>query len=118
LGFVDPLIAILIAIGFLIVLLYKRVNLGIALNATALFLALLAVDLAEIIPTVIKTTSELLTISVCAATFGIMLLSELYRETGMIKRLSGSISRLVDNPKIVLCVLPAIIGLLPVEGSA
>jgi hypothetical protein len=47
-----------------------------------------------------------------------MLLSELYRETGMIKRLSGSISRLIDNPKIVLCVLPAIIGLLPVEGSA
>jgi integral membrane protein (TIGR00529 family) len=118
LGFVDPLIAIIIAIGFLIVLLYKRVNLGIALNATALFLALLAVDLAEIIPTVIKTTSDLLTISVCAATFGIMLLNELYRETGMIKRLSESISRLIDNPKIVLCVLPATIGLLPVGGGA
>ena len=117
-GFVDPLIAIIITIGLLIVLLYKRVNLGIALNATALFLALLAVDLAEIIPTVIKTTSDLLTISVCAATFGIMLLSELYRETGMIKRLSESISRLIDNPKIVLCILPAIIGLLPVGGGA
>jgi integral membrane protein (TIGR00529 family) len=118
LGFVDPLVAIIIAIGFLIVLLYKRVNLGIALNATALFLALLAVDLGMIIPVIITTTLDLLTISVCAATFGIMLLSELYKETGMIRRLSESVSRLINNPKIVLCILPAIIGLLPVGGGA
>ncbi len=117
-GFVDPLVAIIIAIGFLIVLLYKRVNLGIALNATALFLALLAVDLGMIIPVIITTTLDLLTISVCAATFGIMLLSELYKETGMIRRLSESVSRLINNPKIVLCILPAIIGLLPVGGGA
>jgi integral membrane protein (TIGR00529 family) len=118
LGFVNPLVAIIIAIGFLIVLLYKRVNLGIALNATALFLALLAVDLGMIIPVIITTTLDLLTISVCAATFGIMLLSELYKETGMIRRLSDSVSRLINNPKIVLCILPAIIGLLPVGGGA
>lgn len=117
-GFVNPLVAIIIAIGFLIVLLYKRVNLGIALNATALFLALLAVDLGMIIPVIITTTLDLLTISVCAATFGIMLLSELYKETGMIRRLSDSVSRLIHNPKIVLCILPAIIGLLPVGGGA
>jgi integral membrane protein (TIGR00529 family) len=118
LGFVNPLVAIIIAIGFLIVLLYKRVNLGIALNATALFLALLAVDLGMIIPVIITTTLDLLTISVCAATFSIMLLSELYKETGMIKKLSESVSRLINNPKIVLCILPAIIGLLPVGGGA
>jgi hypothetical protein len=118
LGFVNPLVAIIIAIGFLIVLLYKRVNLGIALNATALFLALLAVDLGMIIPVIITTTLDLLTISVCAATFSIMLLSELYKETGMIRRLSESVSRLINNPKIVLCILPAIIGLLPVGGGA
>jgi len=118
LGFVNPLVAIIIAIGFLIVLLYKRVNLGIALNATALFLALLAVDLGMIIPVIITTTLDLLTISVCAATFGIMLLSELYKETGMIRRLSEGVSRLINNPKIVLCILPAIIGLLPVGGGA
>lgn len=117
-GFVNPLVAIIIAIGFLIVLLYKRVNLGIALNATALFLALLAVDLGMIIPVIITTTLDLLTISVCAATFSIMLLSELYKETGMIRRLSESVSRLINNPKIVLCILPAIIGLLPVGGGA
>ena len=117
-GFVNPLVAIIIAIGFLIVLLYKRVNLGIALNATALFLALLAVDLGMIIPVIITTTLDLLTISVCAATFGIMLLSELYKETGMIRRLSEGVSRLINNPKIVLCILPAIIGLLPVGGGA
>jgi hypothetical protein len=118
LGLINPLVAVIIAIGFLVVLLYKRVNLGIALNVTALFLAVLALDLAMVIPVIVTTTSDLLTISVCVATFGVMLLSELYRETGLIKRLSKSISKLINNPKTVLTVLPAVIGLLPVGGGA
>ncbi len=40
-GFLDPLAAMIVSITFLIVLVYRRVNLGIVLNATALLLALL-----------------------------------------------------------------------------
>ena len=117
-GLVDPTTAIVIAFTVLIILLYKRLNLGITLNVTAIVLALLALEWTRI-PTVIYEASvDPNTTSVVVATFGIMLLSQLYKETGIINKLSESISRIVKNPKIVLAVVPAIIGLLPVAGGA
>lgn len=122
-GFLEPLTAIIVSFCFLGALLYKRVNLGITLNATALLLALLALNWQEI-PTIILATTDYqtvdgrLAISVVLATFGIMLLSQLYKETRFINRLSESLSRIIKNPKAVLSVLPAVIGFLPVAGGA
>ena len=102
---------------------YKRVNLGIVLNVTALFLAALALDWTQVPAVVYETTDPQtldgrLTISVVLATFAIMLLSQLYKETGMIDRLSENIGKMIKNPKVVLCTIPAVIGFLPVAGGA
>jgi integral membrane protein (TIGR00529 family) len=123
LGILDPTTAVIVSFCFLAILLYKRVNLGITLNATALLLALLSVPWQQIpgiiYATLDYTTSDgLLTISVVLATFGIMLLSQLYKETGEINRLSENLSKIIKNPKIILSALPAIIGFLPVAGGA
>jgi hypothetical protein len=123
LGFVDPLAAIIASFCFLGIMLYKRVNLGIILNATALFLALLALDWQEIPKKVYATVDYStyegqLAIATILATFGIMLLSQLYKETGVINRLSESLSRIIKNPKVVSSALPAVIGFLPVAGGA
>jgi len=118
LGFVDPFAAVIASFCFLGVMLYKRVNLGITLNATALFLALLSLGWQNIPTIIFETTVDLLTISVVLATFGIMLLSQLYKETGVINRLSESLSRIIKKSKVVLSVLPAVIGFLPVAGGA
>ncbi|MGC8998044.1 MAG: DUF401 family protein [Candidatus Bathyarchaeia archaeon] len=122
-GLLDPLTAVVISFCFLGVLLYRRVNLGITLTATAVLLALLSLDWRSIpgiaYATVDPLKSEgLLAISVILATFGIMWLSQLYKETGEIAKLSDSLSRIIKNPKIVLSVLPAVIGFLPVAGGA
>ena len=117
-GFVDPLTAIIISFCFLGVMIYKRVNLGITLNATALLLALLALDLPQIGEVIFKTTTSSLTISLVAASFAIMLLSLLYKETKVIDVLSESLSRIVNNSKLIVSMLPAVIGLLPVAGGA
>lgn len=123
LGLLDPLTAVVVSFCFLGLMLYKRVNLGITLNATALLLGFLTLDWGSL-PSIAYTTVDpaqsegLLAISVILATFGIMWLSQLYKETGEITKLSKSLSRLVKNPKIVLSVLPAIIGFLPVAGGA
>ncbi|MBS7608237.1 MAG: DUF401 family protein [Candidatus Bathyarchaeia archaeon] len=122
-GLLDPLTAIVAAFCLLGVLLYKRVNLGITLTATAVVLALLALDWCDI-PTLAyttvspSTTDGLLALSVILATFGVTWLSQLYNETGETNKLSESLSKLVKNPKIVLSTLPAMIGLLPVAGGA
>jgi integral membrane protein (TIGR00529 family) len=47
-----------------------------------------------------------------------MLLSQLYKETELIKILSQSLSEIVKNSKFVVSVLPAVVGLLPVPGGA
>lgn len=122
-GLVESLTAIVLSFCLLGILLYKRVNLGITLNLTAILLALLALDWWEI-PNIIYvsvnplTSEGQLTLSVVLATFGIMWLSQLYKETGFIKNLSESLSKIVKNPKIVSSVLPAVVGLLPVAGGA
>jgi len=118
LGLVAPSIAFVVSLGFLLVLLYRRVHIGITLNATALFLALLSLDWLDIPSVVWETTVEPLTIAVVLATFGVMLLSQLYKETRVIDSLSGSASKILKNSKLVSSVLPAIIGLLPVAGGA
>ncbi len=117
-GFFDPATAIIASFCFLGLMIYKRVNLGVTLNLTALLLALLSLDLQEI-PTIIHRTSvDLSMMSVVLATFGIMLMSQLYKETRVINDLSESLSRIIKNSKLLVSILPAIIGLLPVAGGA
>jgi integral membrane protein (TIGR00529 family) len=118
LAILNPVAALIVSFSFLGMLLYKRVNLGITLNAAALLLALLALDLETIPGVIYRTTVEPLTIAVVLATFGIMLLSQLYKLTGVIDSLSDSVDKIINNPKIVSSVLPAIIGFLPVAGGA
>jgi len=118
LGFIDPLTAIIVTFCFLGVLIYKRINLGITLNVAALFLAFLVLDLPTIGKVIADTTISPLTISIVAATFAIMWLSMLYKETRIIDTLSESLSRLVNNSKLIISTLPAVIGLLPVGGGA
>lgn len=93
-------------------------NLGITLNAAALLLALLALDLQQVLNVFVATSTSWLTISLVTASFGIMFLSTLYKETKVIEALSESLSRIVNNSKLLVSILPAVIGLLPVAGGA
>jgi hypothetical protein len=99
-------------------MLYKRVSIGVTLVSTAIILSLLAMNPTEIVGVFLETTTSPLTISLVLVTFGIMLLSLLYKETQALDALSRSFSGLLRNPKLVVSSLPAIIGLLPVPGGA
>jgi len=118
LGSVYAPVALAVSFAFLGFMLYKRVNLGTTLNATALLLGFLSLNWWEIPVKIFETSTDLLTISVVLATFGIMWLSQLYKDTGVINDLSESLSRIINNSKFILGVLPAVIGFLPVPGGA
>jgi integral membrane protein (TIGR00529 family) len=118
LGLVEPAAALVVSFCFLGLMIYKRVNLGITLNATAMLLAVLSLDWQNIPAIIYETSVDLGTISVVSATFGIMVMSQLYKETGVIENLSESLSRIIKNSKLLVSILPAIIGLLPVAGGA
>ena len=117
-GFIDPVTAVIVSFCFLGVMIYKRVNLGITLNSTALLLAFLSLDWQRIPITIYETSVDLATISVVFASLGIMVMSQLYKETKVINDLSESLSRIIKNSKLLVSILPAIIGLLPVAGGA
>jgi len=118
LGFVEPLVAFVVSFLFLGIMVYKRVGLGITLTFTAIVLSLLSLELCNIPNVFWKTSTDSVTISLVLATFGIMLLSQLYKETEFITILSQSLSEIVRNSKLVMSILPAVIGLLPVPGGA
>ncbi len=117
-GLIDPLLALIASFIFLGILLYKRVSLGVTLVSTALILSLLSLTLDQIPQILWQTTSDPITVSLVGATFGIMVLSQLYKETKAINALSNSLSDIVKKPKLVVSMLPAVIGLLPVPGGA
>jgi integral membrane protein (TIGR00529 family) len=115
---VDPLVALGVSFMLLGAMLYKRVSIGVALVSTAMILSVLSMNPTEIVAVFLETTTSPLTISLVLVTFGIMLLSLLYKETQALEALSSSFSGLLRNPKLIVSTLPAIIGLLPVPGGA
>ncbi|MDI9619236.1 MAG: DUF401 family protein [Candidatus Nezhaarchaeota archaeon] len=122
-GIVDPMTALAASFGLLGLMLFRRVRLGISLNAAAIVLALLAVDWPEIPGLIYASVDPLtvggqLTLSIVSATFGVMVLSQLYRETGAMDELNSSLGRIIRSPRALLSVLPAVVGLLPVAGGA
>jgi len=104
-------------------MLVKRLRLGIALNITAIALAFLSVDVQNV-PRALYSGLDPLTIdgqlalSITATSFGIVLLSQLYKDSGTMDLLNRSLESILRNPKTILTVAPAIIGLLPVAGGA
>jgi hypothetical protein len=66
----------------------------------------------------LKTCLDIVTLTLVFATLFIMVLSQLYKETGLINILSRSLGGLVRNSKIAVSLLPAVIGLVPVSGGA
>jgi hypothetical protein len=118
LGFVEPLAAFVVSFLFLGVMVYKRVGLGITLTFTAMVLSLLSLELDGIAGVFWKTSTDSVTVSLVSATFGIMLLSQLYKETELITILSQSLGGIVRDSRLVVSILPAVIGLLPVPGGA
>lgn len=50
--------------------------------------------------------------------FSISILATMYRETGLIDAFSKKVSSILRNPALIIILVPAIIGLLPIAGGA
>jgi hypothetical protein len=118
LALLDPLVALAVSFILLAVMLYRRISIGVALVFSALVIGFLSMNPIDVSRVLLETSVNPVTISLVLVTFGIMLLSLLYKETQTLETLSKSFGGLLKNPKLVVSALPAIIGLLPVPGGA
>lgn len=114
----NPLLVFVVSFSLFIFLLYRRVGLGVSLTSTAFVMSFLSLGFYETGTVLFKTCLDTLTLTLVFATLLIMLLSQLYKETGLINVLSRNLGALVRSSKVIVSLLPAVIGLMPVAGGA
>jgi hypothetical protein len=66
----------------------------------------------------LETCSDKVTFKLFFASFCIILMSQLYWETGFIKILTRSLVAFIKDSKVIVSLLLAVIELLPVAGGA
>jgi integral membrane protein (TIGR00529 family) len=104
---------------FIIVLIVRRRNLGVVLLLASAILGLLfGLSAVDILAQAWKTTVDSATLRLLAAVILITMLGELLREVQSLQRLVDSLQQLVSDSRLVLAIVPALIGLLPMPGGA
>ncbi len=117
-SFFNPLLVFAVSIVLFVVLMYRRVGLGVSLTLAAFLMSLLSLGISGTGTVLLETCIDPVTLTLVFASFFIMLLSILYKETGLVNVLTRSLGGFIKNPKVTVSLLPAVIGLLPVAGGA
>jgi hypothetical protein len=81
-------------------------------------MSFLALGIGETGTVLLETCTEQTTLSLVFASFFIIVMSVLYKETGLVDDLTRSLGAFIKNSKAIVSVLPAVIGLMPVAGGA
>lgn len=113
------LIKILSVFVLIIFLLRLRLNLGGAMFiAAAALAALYSVPLLEQAKVVFMAGTDAVTLNLIGALVLIMVLENIIRKRGLLRRMTESLSAIAGDRRIAMAVLPAVIGLLPSAGGA
>jgi len=105
--------------ALIVVLLGRRWNLGyVLLLASALLGVLFRLPALEVLKQTWIAVIDLKTLRLVAAVLLITSLGELLQEVESMQRLINSLQELVTDPRLVLAIIPALIGLLPMPGGA
>jgi integral membrane protein (TIGR00529 family) len=115
----SPLIKLLAIFIFVIVLIRKRLSLGIALSAGSILLGLwFRLAPWQIGSSVIGSLTASRTLVLLLVVTLILILSHAMEKAGQMKRLLHSFWGISHNIRLNLTLFPAIIGLLPMPGGA
>ena len=117
-SFLNPLLVFVVSIAFFVVLMYRRVGLGISLTLAAFLMSILSLGISGTGIVLFVTCVDPTTLTLVFASFFVMFLSILYKETELVTILTRSIGGFIKNSKVTVSLLPAVIGLLPVAGGA
>lgn len=109
---------------FLILLIKKKFDLGLSLMLCSLFLGLMylsgpaGIDVLDIGEVFLQSVISPLGILMLTAVMMIIYLSELMKTAGRISLLVSSLRTMLGDPRGVVTLIPAMIGLLPIIGGA
>ena len=117
-SFFNPLLVFAVSIALFVVLLYRQVGLGVSLTVAAFLMSFLSLGISGTGTVLLETCIDPVTLTLVFASFFIILLSILYKKTGLVNVLTRNLGGFIKNPKVTVSLLPAVIGLLPVAGGA
>lgn len=113
------IVKILAAFGLIVLLLRLRWNLGFVMLLAATVLGTLyRMGPLEQARGMVASSRDLVTVSVVVALAFIMVLENIIRKKGLLKRMTGSLVNVAQDRRIAMAVLPGVIGLLPSAGGA
>lgn len=107
------------AIGLIVVLLRKKMNLGYVMLIDSVFLGILfALKPLTIVQTIFKGLSSWETIELVLILAVIMVLEAIMREKLYIEKMVNSLKALFRDQRVVAAIIPALIGFIPSAGGA
>lgn len=103
----------------IMILLFRKVKLWISLLIATFIMGLLyPLSFAEIGINLLYATLDSKTLLLIGALLVILFFSHLLKETGRMKEILDGLSNLFRDIRMVIAILPAIIGLMPILGGA
>lgn len=104
---------------FVVALINRKVNVGIALLAASLLMGLLfGMGILAILVTTEKAVVDATTLKLTGIIVLMMFMGNIMRHLENLKRIIGSLEGLVSDLRIVSASIPAFIGLMPMPGGA
>jgi integral membrane protein (TIGR00529 family) len=113
------LLKLLIVVTVFVVLVMRRLDLGVSILAASLLLGLLfQLPAVKILESFWLGTTQLSTIDLVAIILLILLLGNLLGETGNLRNIAAALEELIRDRRVTLVLPPAFIGLIPMPGGA
>lgn len=115
----NDLIKILASFSLIVVLLRLRWNLGLVMLVGSVFLGILyRIGPVDQLRVLIRSTIDPITINLVTGLVLIMVLENIIRKKGLLKRMMEAVVNVARDRRIAMAILPGVIGLLPSAGGA
>jgi len=113
------LLKILIVFVFLLLLIKKKIPIGYTLLLGAIFLGILfSLPVLVLIENLFKATIEWETLRLLFIVILVTIFGGVLRYTRSLRDLTDSLESLIQDTRVILMLLPALIGILPMPGGA
>ncbi len=113
------ILKVTLVFGVIILLLRRKINLGIAMIIASVVLSLLySMSIPNILKLFLITSIESNTLTLISALLLIVILENIIRKNMLLQKMVTSLKGLLKDRRLVMAILPAFIGFLPSVGGA
>ncbi len=115
----SEFVRLLLAFGLILILIQRKVNIGLAMLIGAVFLGLLfQMAPLEVGQAAVTSAVDLSTLNLLASLILILFLENVMRKTLLLERMVSAVTAVARDRRLAMALLPAFVGLLPSVGGA